>query len=245
MSVWLTPTLLVSLSLLSATADTCDPEHETCEWDGAAPRQQSSSTEADNPNCVGWAAAGECSANPVYMAAACAQACRGKLPEGATGAQQQQTTTAVASAASASKDADPHCPLWASKGECEKNAAFMASNCATACARRREERRDKDPQCAAWAAAGDCDTREAFMRRTCATACERALDDQLGGAECAALVAKGACSTAGGLAACRSSCLVSLHANLTSDTVGDTRARVAHLSAPPLPIGNVRSQPRC
>ena len=55
------------------------------------------------------------------------------------------------------------------------------------------------------AANGDCDTRQRFMSTNRKTACLRALDDQLDGAECAALVAKGACSTAGGLAACRSS----------------------------------------
>ena len=111
--------------------------------------------------------------------------------------------------------------MWANKGECQKNPAFMAAGCAQACHRWEEARKDKDPKCAEWAANGDCDTRQSFMSTNCKTSCLRALEDQLVPAACAAVVGAGACNTTSGLVQCRGSCLRELQARLSGDTEGN------------------------
>ena len=106
--------------------------------------------------------------------------------------------------------------MWANKGECQKNPAFMAAGCAQACHRWEEARKDKDPKCAEWAANGDCDTRQSFMSTNCKTSCLRALEDQLAPAACAAVVGAGACNTTSGLVQCRDVAVLSGHTDPTT-----------------------------
>lgn len=60
------------------------------------------------------------------------------------------------------------CKVWADKGECLANTAFMTAECARACARIE----DRDPLCRTWAAHGECARNGAFMNASCPVACK-------------------------------------------------------------------------
>ncbi|XP_035673742.1 uncharacterized protein LOC118414081 [Branchiostoma floridae] len=71
-----------------------------------------SSCSDTNGNCAGWAAAGECNANPGYMLSECAQSCG----------------LCSRSARSCADDHDS-CAFWASIGECQANPNYMLNYC--------------------------------------------------------------------------------------------------------------------
>ena len=67
------------------------------------------------PECVGWAEAGECKNNPMYMMSACRRACGACDPK------------------CVNRDKSGACEQWAQAGECENNPAFMKMRCAFSC----------------------------------------------------------------------------------------------------------------
>ena len=131
-------------------------------------------------SCLGWAVAGECDSNAAFMATNCAKSCglcTAAVPSGSTASP---TACADASSSAAS------CPGWASAGECDSNAAFMAINCAKSCRLCSSPSNTPtaaptlctdDPtnaaSCAGWAAAGECTGNAAFMTANCAKSCGR------------------------------------------------------------------------
>ncbi|EOD38202.1 hypothetical protein EMIHUDRAFT_200728 [Emiliania huxleyi CCMP1516] len=58
------------------------------------------------------------------------------------------------------------CPRWAAAGECDKNVAFMRSNCPGACV----DVASAD-NCAVWEAAGECTRNPFFMHKRCKRTC--------------------------------------------------------------------------
>jgi hypothetical protein len=69
-------------------------------------------------HCGAWAEAGECTANPSFMHANCAQSCG--CPE-------------APAADCADRDTSGACASWAASGECESNPAYMKLRCAKSC----------------------------------------------------------------------------------------------------------------
>ena len=64
--------------------------------------------------------------------------------------------------------ADPRaCSEWADQGECERNPAFMTTNCAAWCADISHQSR----ACSEWANQGECERNPAFMATHCAAWC--------------------------------------------------------------------------
>jgi len=81
------------------------------------------------------------------------------------------------------------CESWATDGECENNAEFMAERCPQTCAKRpqpppRKDKKpkeaskkkksgpqDKDPNCGTWATSGECERNPEYMLAECPAAC--------------------------------------------------------------------------
>ena len=82
--------------------------------------------EDSQPDCVGWARAGECDANPQFMREACQKSCR--ICGGATEECVDDNTA--------------DCPGWANDGQCETNPEYMLYSCKKSC-RVCAERRDE------------------------------------------------------------------------------------------------------
>ena len=79
--------------------------------------------------------------------------------------------------------ADPRaCSEWADQGECERNPAFMTTNCAAWCADISHQSR----ACSEWANQGECERNPAFMATHCAAWCATE--------GCAAWVSVGECA---------------------------------------------------
>jgi hypothetical protein len=69
-------------------------------------------------------------------------------------------------------NSDENCVLWAEKGECKANPAFMRASCRASCyVCQSDGCRDEDGQCEAWAANGECARNEAYMLSACPYAC--------------------------------------------------------------------------
>ena len=68
-----------------------------------------------------------------------------------------------------SRDRHADCKMWARRGECARNAAFMSSACATSC----EEVvvQDEDEHCSAWAKMGHCESNPRYMLYRCSQSC--------------------------------------------------------------------------
>ena len=77
-----------------------------------------SGTVADKrKECASWAAKGECSKNPDFMAAECAASCAAN-PQNALGEPEQ-------------------CAGWADQGECTRNPKYMMGECPESCKQQR------------------------------------------------------------------------------------------------------------
>ena len=76
----------------------------------------------DEYNCVGWAASGQCQANPGYMLKSCRLSC-GECEGGDNGDASEAEC----------EDKDPSCDLWADNGHCGLNPGYMLNNCRKAC----------------------------------------------------------------------------------------------------------------
>ena len=114
-------TLLVAVGSVTPEC-AADPDHATCAWEPEA------TPKFTDEQCARWAADGECDSNPRFMKESCAAACR-HVKDKARRAKEPPAPT------SATPDTDPHCGMWAERGECTKNPAFMAQGCKQACQR--------------------------------------------------------------------------------------------------------------
>lgn len=125
-------------------------------------------------------------------------------------------------------DESDDCKPWAASGECQRNAAFMTSNCRAACglctpsaeeraAADRRTCKDLDPNCGTWASIGECEANPGFMQTTCRVSChicpsERCFDSAT---DCAERAAGHGCYTKPGM---REECAFTCRAcNVKSD----------------------------
>jgi len=125
--------------------------------------------------CAGWAAAGECEANPDFMRHDCAASCH------ACGASAHAPATPVRQGCS--DDPAEGCRSREAAGECVSNKTAMLIACPAACGLCRMgsslwtsmqaafDCGDKDPLCSRWAEAGECTKNPQFMSDSCATSC--------------------------------------------------------------------------
>ena len=74
-----------------------------------------------NEQCVNWANAGECDANPGFMTTSCKWSCG--LCKGGTPPKKKASCA----------DTNRMCATWASIGECESNPGFMKVQCPVTC----------------------------------------------------------------------------------------------------------------
>ena len=103
-----------------------------------------------NGSCEAWAAAGECERNPAFMVTNCARSCNEcdteNPTEEATPAPTPESTADLTEESTEESTAEPestpdpscedgfgNCEAWAAAGECERNPAFMVTNCARSC----------------------------------------------------------------------------------------------------------------
>ena len=98
--------------------------------------------------CQLWVDAGECDANPAFMAQSCARHCE-------EWAEKAAATTATTA-----------CSQWAEAGECGRNPTWMLTACGDACSGHAAR------HCTKWAADGLCATSAAFMAEHCGAACD-------------------------------------------------------------------------
>ena len=79
-------------------------------------------------------------------------------------------------------DNHKHCKFWASINECDKNAAYMHTNCAKSCKlwtakkekikiRECKNTYENNNDCILWASEGECDNNPAFMKQQCSFSC--------------------------------------------------------------------------
>lgn len=77
------------------------------------------------------------------------------------------------------EDLNQHCLMWAEKGECSKNPAFMSEACRASCFLCQSNScYDQYDDCERWASAGECAKNEAFMLAQCAFACRTCFVNQ-------------------------------------------------------------------
>ena len=71
-------------------------------------------------------------------------------------------------------DTNRYCSDWAKRGECQKNAAYMNTNCKKSCnlcTGRENNCVDKSPYCQDWATNGECRKNPAYMLHNCGKSC--------------------------------------------------------------------------
>lgn len=93
---------------------------------GAAARLGQGERGEQGEHCAVWAAAGECEQNPVYMQRVCARSCGATIHRG-------QALPGAPLGRVAESDLSEHCGVWAAAGECDKNPAYMLSECGRSC----------------------------------------------------------------------------------------------------------------
>ena len=121
--------------------------------EGAEPCED---TDAD---CERLTLAGECTANPVWMAMHCAKSC-----DTCRGVKLPAASTLASSTWAECSDSHKSCERWARDGECESNPGFMKASCRASCAECESSKcHDKDSGCPKWAAKGECRTNSDFM----------------------------------------------------------------------------------
>ncbi|XP_031558727.1 putative tyrosinase-like protein tyr-3 [Actinia tenebrosa] len=64
------------------------------------------------------------------------------------------------------------CPLWAKRGECEKNKIYMHKNCAKSC-KICKVCADNNRKCSKWAEIGECKANPAYMHVNCKKSCNK------------------------------------------------------------------------
>jgi len=113
--------------------------------------------------CEGWAAEGECDANPIWMKENCKKACGTCDGNGGGGSE--------------CTNSDSNCESWAAQGECDANPIWMKENCKKACGtcddggNTGNECSDNDSRCDEWAAEGECDNNPLLAEDICRKAC--------------------------------------------------------------------------
>ena len=118
------------------------------------------------PECDGWALAGECNANPAFMKTRCRRSCGicGRAPAARRGA----------AVSSDCEDKSGFCGEWAAVGECDSNPVYMRSSCPVTCHLCQSKAcHDEEPsRCAAEAERGLCRAEPERMYRECRWACK-------------------------------------------------------------------------
>ncbi|CAE8603997.1 unnamed protein product [Polarella glacialis] len=77
-----------------------------------------------DPSCSGWAAIGQCTANPAFMLAKCSLSC-GKCQKPAEPSPPPPAASCV--------DDSTYCPTWAKDGQCKSNPGYMSRACRLSC----------------------------------------------------------------------------------------------------------------
>jgi hypothetical protein len=88
-------------------------------------------------------------------------------------------------------DDSVNCPVWASKGECQKNQGYMLVHCRKSCRQCTETNKKQPPvlpprkdagedcvdanpeKCPAWASKGECQKNRGYMHVHCKKSCNR------------------------------------------------------------------------
>lgn len=74
-----------------------------------------------------------------------------------------------------SLDRHASCRMWARRGECIRNAAFMRATCATSCDEVVVQ--DEDEHCSEWAKMGHCESNPQYMIYRCSHSCATRRDE--------------------------------------------------------------------
>ncbi|KAK6196288.1 hypothetical protein SNE40_001539 [Patella caerulea] len=135
----------------------------------------------DTSQCKGWARAGECTVNAIWMVPNCRKSC-GKCNDGDCKNLYDST----------------QCKIWAEEGECNKNPVWMEDNCAMACKActpdgdtskpdvtttatvTSDDKQNNgtckndhnDVECKIWAESGHCDINPEWMKSHCKKSCK-------------------------------------------------------------------------
>ncbi|XP_076454382.1 zinc metalloproteinase nas-15-like [Babylonia areolata] len=131
-------------------------------------------------DCDGWAQAGECNANRVWMEENCKKSCNACDNTGDGGKPDSKECTNVWG--------DQKCQGWADSGECEANPIWMKQNCKKSCKDCEDNNGgggggvrciDNNQYCASWAKSGYCATNwytKENCHKSCST-CSKASND--------------------------------------------------------------------
>ena len=131
----------------------------------------------NNENCDGWAADGECAANPGYMHVECPLSCKRCTALAKGGAAVQRRRPPVRAGC---HDEDGYdCEAKAKAGGCEFDKGEMLPRCPRTCnvchflstIVEAFGCEDKHPTCKSWASAGECTANKGFMSEQCTESC--------------------------------------------------------------------------
>ena len=106
-----------------------------------------------SPDCAGWAAAGQCQDNPLFMIKECPVSCL------------------VCSVKCVDK-IEKECPKWAKNGRCDgEDRPFMLRACPQSCGICSSVCHDRHADCAQWTKEGECWQNPGFMLKKCPRTC--------------------------------------------------------------------------
>ena len=131
----------------------------------------------NNENCDGWAADGECAANPGYMHVECPLSCKRCTALAKGGAAVQRRRPPVRAGCHDEEGYD--CEAKAKAGGCEFDKGEMLPRCPRTCnvchflstIVEAFGCEDKHPTCKSWASAGECTANKGFMSEQCTESC--------------------------------------------------------------------------
>lgn len=138
----------------TALSLTCEDQHEECE---------------------GWAAEGDCEANPLFMKLHCTVSCKSCIPASCvdTGTVEEVGDQETCRWPASCVDQDALCPFWAKSGECEVNAPFMRTQCRLSCrVCTPSSCADHFGSCPIWSEEGECKRNAPFMLTKCRLSCK-------------------------------------------------------------------------
>ncbi|CAB3407380.1 unnamed protein product [Caenorhabditis bovis] len=157
-------------------------------------------------NCASWSTQGECRRNPLWMSENCRKSC-GKCgvsrasscgvadaPSRPTPIQQQAAVAASSCNSPMCYNENQCCPIWAERGQCQANAAFMQCQCKVSCGVCRPPYQygacsDYHPDCGSWARRGECNKNK-WMPENCRRSCNTCTTRQQLAAMCLTRLAR-------------------------------------------------------
>ncbi|EGT54069.1 hypothetical protein CAEBREN_32008 [Caenorhabditis brenneri] len=154
-------------------------------------------------NCAMWSRSGECNKNPLWMSENCRKSCnkcgRSRAATCGGGADNIAVTNPPATNTNNQQNTpcdspmcyneDQCCPIWAQRGQCRSNPAYMMCQCKVSCGACQPNYvygpcADYHSDCAAWARRGEC-AKNKWMPENCRRSCNTCVTLQQLAGRCA------------------------------------------------------------